>query len=57
METFDFESIYYPVNTSIFCSFWFVVTYFVIHNFSQNQKGFGCIVAAVLLIFSPKELI
>ena len=26
-------------------------------NFSQNQKGFGCVVAAVLLIFSPKELI
>ena len=23
----------------------------------QNQKGFGCIVAAVLLILSPKELI
>ena len=26
-------------------------------NFSQNQKGFGCIGAAVLLILSPKELI
>ena len=26
-------------------------------NFSQNQKGFGCIVAAVLLILSSKELI
>ena len=25
--------------------------------FSQNQKGFGCIVAAVLLILSSKELI
>ena len=25
--------------------------------FSQNQKGFGCIGAAVLLILSPKELI
>ena len=30
---------------------------FIIYNFSQNQKGFGCIVAAVLLILSPKELI
>ena len=26
-------------------------------DFSQNQKGFGCIGAAVLLILSPKELI
>ena len=26
-------------------------------NFSQNQKGFGCTGAAVLLILSPKELI
>ena len=26
-------------------------------NFSQNQKGFGCIDAAVLLIFSSKDLI
>ena len=26
-------------------------------DISQNQKGFGCIVAAVLLILSPKELI
>ena len=26
-------------------------------DFSQNQKGFGCIVAAVLLILSSKELI
>ena len=28
-----------------------------INYFSQNQKGFGCIVAAVLLILSSKELI
>ena len=30
---------------------------FIWVNFSQNQKGFGCISAAVLLILSPKELI
>ena len=27
------------------------------YHFSQNQKEFGCIGAAVLLILSPKELI
>ena len=27
------------------------------NKISQNQKGFGCIVAAVLLILSSKELI
>ena len=30
---------------------------YLYNNFSQNQKGFGCISAAVLLILSPKELI
>ena len=28
-----------------------------IYIYTQNQKGFGCIVAAVLLILSSKELI
>ena len=30
---------------------------FIKSYFSQNQKGFGCICAAVLLILSPKQLI
>ena len=35
--------------------FWFWEKY--IYSDSQNQKGFGCIDAAVLLIFSSKDLI
>ena len=34
-----------------------VYIYIYIYIFSQNQKGFGCIGAAVLLNLSPKELI
>ena len=33
------------------------VSLFLYCKFSQNQKRFGCIVAAVLLILSPKELL
>ena len=37
----------------------YIIYYYIIIllYFSQNQKGFGCIGAAVLLILSPKELI
>ena len=42
METFDFEFMYYPVDTFIFCSFWFVVTYFVIIIIGYNNNRLFC---------------
>ena len=36
---------------------WLLSLIYIYIYFSQNQKGFGCIVAAVLLILSSKELI